>query len=394
MKSKNKKLLVVIGILAIIFILYSVVTTNKKKNKEQKVIMKKQVTLKQAKEEKKTLIANGTNGKYENLHFKDFKFDDSFGDSVYKLKLEYPLKYGNMELKEVLQEQVKTLKCFYGDKLDMDYVFDQSVVGDQFCVVEEQIENGTYPKDQLPYLVYHKGEYHAQVDAGISALWIDIGLDGITEMNDSTTLEKIYYPYDSKKRLQKTYTTEDGKVSVKEVIEMAENYFNEEFPIKQTKKELHRVVNVKIIEKEDKKHAFQLALTREYDGVKFETATSGTSAYKLNEGVDMTEAIMDGNGTVLYFSGYCCNTKYTEERLENILSPTAAMQSISDHIGENSSYEVDSMGLIYTEREMVDCEYNVATPVWQVKVTNEVDQKQTYFYVDVENGDVASRVIN
>lgn len=394
MKSKNQKLLVGIGALVIIFVLYSVITTGKKEKKDAETVSENQVTIKQAREEKEKLIENGINGKYKHLYFEDFKFDDSFGDSVYKLKLKYPVTYQNMELKEVLQVQVNTLKAFYGDKLDMDYVYDQSVAGDKFYIAEKQIKNGTYSKEQLPYLVYHKDEYHAQVDAGISALWMDVGLDGITEMNNSKTLETIYYPYDTEEKLQDTYKTENGTLSVKEGIEKVETYFNENFPIAQTEKELHRVVNAKIVEKEDKNHAFQFALTREYDGVKFESAISGTMAYNLDERVDLTDAIMDGNGSVLYFSGYCCNTNYIEEKsFTTILSPTVAMQRIADKIGENSEYEVNSMGLIYAEREKEDCDYNVATPVWQVTVTNKVDQKKTYFYVNVENGEVTSRVI-
>ena len=80
--------------------------------------------------------------------------------------------------------------------------------------------------------------------------------------------------------------------------------------------------------------------------------------------------------------------EYEKENIDKVITPYSALRYIDDNLSDNSSYEVDYIGLenkIY----WVDAETGVysSTPMWTVSLYSPTEEKLYYALVDCETGD-------
>lgn len=83
--------------------------------------------------------------------------------------------------------------------------------------------------------------------------------------------------------------------------------------------------------------------------------------------------------------------------MKQICTLKGAFENISKAIGENSIYDIYGAELIYQFTPVKDkqneekvCYYSGRLQ-WKIIARNENDDKDTWFYVDVENGEVTHR---
>lgn len=394
----QKKIILLLGIvlaIALIGVSYTNISKTEKEEKIEEIVdmeeNQEMISLQEAREHIERLMEQGKNGSYQNLVFEEFTPAITSEDAVCTLQIEKPKRYHDLENKSLVEAQVEVLKQFYGDNLDMKEVVEwQTQLPYKKAI--KKFENGTYPSEEIPYLTYHKAEFHGQVSGGINSLWIDLGMEGALPDSENM-LDKKYYAFGSEEELATCYETSNKKMSVKEAIAEVEKYFNENFPIPLESEERYCVSEVGIIKQKSGTYAFDFGVRRAYHGVLFEYAPSGTYAYKTEEQIDAMEVLLTGEAEIPFFNGMELNNKITvTDTSKEILDPIAAVDYVSKKIGNFTTYEFYGMELAY-QSVMDENGICTATPVWMLLLRNQTDDKETRFYVNVATGELSSRVM-
>ncbi len=339
-------------------------------------------------------LKKGKEGQFRNISFGGFTPVVTSEESVDKITLRLPRGEKTME---ALDSAMEVLKTFFGDKLDRDYITNMNVGGEKLDEYEKEIREETSDPNMGMLLVFHKDEYHAQVDSSCSVLWIDTGIEGVTPSGDY--LDKEYYAGAADGSLNDSYKSSSGEMTVGEAVQKTEDYFNKDFPLEPEKYVKYRVFDGYAVKQEDGTYGFDFGMRREYKGMPCESAWSGTSAYDGKDSFDIMEAYLDGNGKVSFFNGFSRNNLVeVTETYEKILPPETAMEYVAEKIGDATEYEVTAMELSYTLEDKVEggidedrTEYG--TPVWMIRAMNQSDGHETRFYVNVITGETKSRVM-
>lgn len=343
-------------------------------------------------------LEKGKSGQFRNLVFGEFYPVITSENSVCAITTR--LSRGEKTLKS-LDNALEVLHTFYGNSLDTDYIRNWNIEGEKLEDMRKEMAAGTFDPgmDRGFLLVFHKDEYHAQVDSSCSVMWIDTGMKGVTPSGENL-LNKEYYRESTDGSLKDTYLTRTGEMSVVEAIRQAEDYFNRDFPLEAEKEIEYRVSTVYIFKLEEGKFGFDFGMRRSYRGVPFEYVSSGTYAYGEREYVDMMDAVLEGDKNITYFSGFIRNNIVDiDETYEKILSPETAMEYVSEKIGDATVYNVTGMELSYASRYkektgVTDADRTIIhSPVWTILAENKSDGHKTRFYVDVITGETTSRVM-
>ena len=82
--------------------------------------------------------------------------------------------------------------------------------------------------------------------------------------------------------------------------------------------------------------------------------------------------------------------KKTGEKITKIIPVDEALKILSEGIGENSIYNIKSVEMSYLQMvEFVgDEEKRNYTPKWRIVATNNNDDTEITFFVDIQTGDV------
>ena len=345
------------------------------------------VTLEEARSDADVMMEKGRNGEYRNLVFQDFTPVITEEDQI------SPLIVRNLPPRDI-DTQLKVMKTFFGDELDLDYVHEGNYLGDDLETARKKEKQGEYEERRFS-LCYHKDEYHAEVSSTHDAHWIDLGYIGIEPYD---YLDQTYYAGAADGSLADVYLTRTGEMPVKEAIEQIETYLNEDFPIPNKGNLDTRVFEVALeeLEDEDGVYGFAAATAREYKGVPFESAGMRSSVIVSSgtDSIELTEAFLEGNNQVTFFQYISDAEAEATDTYKKILSPERALSNVSEEIGEASQYDVWGVELMYKVRESKDENGKVqeeASPKWMVLATNRTDGRETRFFVDVITGEVTSR---
>lgn len=397
----KKKLIIISCIILVAIISIGTIISMQKYDEEEKIesIIENKidksglVSLEEARTKMNQVIENGKKGLYRNLIFQEFVPVITEEDSVNEITLSKNEVEDKLTIEE-LESQLETLQKFYEFPLDKNYVVSGSYEGaSNYYDIVKEIEDGTTEKRDF-YLLFIKDEYYAHVDTKQAVLWVDKGFEGVAPGSEDL-LEKTYYAFSMDGSLDDEYMTETGTVSIRDAIEGAERYFNEEFPVEQSGEITYKVQKVWIINRGDNVYGFDFAMRRSFGGLPFEYASSGTSAYGLQEDVDMMEAVMEKKGEIILFNGMFINTNIKiDKTYTEILSPDKAISYLSEKIGEESIYNVTGIELGYTSvYQTQDQLVSKATPVWIVYAENQNTDKEVRFYIDIITGDIKTRVM-
>ena len=92
------------------------------------------------------------------------------------------------------------------------------------------------------------------------------------------------------------------------------------------------------------------------------------------------------------YDGNTDRVEVKENLIENIVSPEEALNIVSDKIGNNSSYTITKIEVIYRLKIINDTisegTEHTGIPCYKITGINSNDSKETYFYVEMKNGNI------
>lgn len=347
------------------------------------------VLVSDAKKDAQALISDMKNKEYKNLVIKDIR--PIVPDTDYVCDVNIIYKGDNNPLtKENIEEKIEWMKVFFGEDIDLNDTRIDTFEGESLqSYMDNRDENIKKEDGNCHHFLYIKDDEYGQITD--NDLWIDTGFKG-TSPDYYPDTDKIYYVGGN--NLDDTYNTLSGKMSVQEVIDDVEKYFNENFPIDMNTLLEYKVYCITVQKGDNDCYLFIANMRHSYNGILFESAHEGTSAYGQNGYSELTKAVLIGADNINFFNAVTINQKVEEKEKEyKIVSLDTALSNIAKAIGENSQYKVKQIELGYDATIDYDEEIVFGKPAWIIYADNESDTRETRFYVDVRTGEVHARVM-
>ena len=349
-------------------------------------------TLEECRKQIQNVIEKGKNGEYRNLEFAEFTPVVTDEDEAEAITISIP-KHEEFT-KEYLDEQIGYIKDFYDHDVSLKDIRLNDFDGIDGNELYQQIKEGkcSVKDGDVWWLLYiHDDEY---VQLTNNNLWVDTGFPGVVP-KESVRLDVCYYAGADDGSLDDTYKTKTGEMTVRQAIEQVEDYFNKNFPMPFEHKFNYRVFKVYILKMDKKNYAFEFDMRKEYRGIPYESAVSGTTAYKLNEVADLMHAVLEGEDQVTFFNGFVYNREIRKDKIiHEIYSPEKAVEKVAERIADQTKYTVEGIELEYVMKRIKgEKAIHACKPVWMILTTNQTDGKETRFYVDVQTGELTSRVM-
>lgn len=351
------------------------------------------LTLSEIRDKKDEAVNKIEEGYYENLHGKDVAINlaEEGVDKLYEIKeTENTEPYRGIKDEEtILEEEVKVIEHYFDmETLDPEELIDVSTLtADEngyiyitYDELKEKIKNGTYKakeevKYNLPSLSYTK-------------IWSDKGDNRyiyITpEFNVTLIKGKLY---------EVTFRNKENG--------FPEDYFNNRLPYDSMPGVKRKVAKVEVFEVEEGKICLEFSLTRCYEGLIFNTGTINSVGVISSHKTDDFKAIMVDTDDIDEYIGNPNNYNKlikTSKAITEIVSLDSALQALSENIGSNSRYEVKSIEMIYLRNALdgniLNTENWEGKPAWKVECTNDNDDTNYIFYVDMQTGRIQYEAVN
>lgn len=359
------------------------------------------------------------NGGYDSNKIKEYKYNNISYDNNLSVIIPSVDKINEISVKgvypyknikdpvELVDEEIKFIKHYIGTDYDEKYLYDMS--GLEYKEMIEKIKEGTYfDKDnkEMPGLTYYiedesKPYKYAHVYAGFNIIWFDKGeIYSLEKDNKSAEPENVFEvikEYELDGNIDDEYQLKDGTATIRKAIERTEKYFNEELPYETNKEVKMKVCHVKVLKVSDDLNILQFYLAREYQGIPFEYGgtvwdTDSDDKYSKDRAIAY---MINTDDMDVYCGTYDGNTDRVEAKdnlIENIVSPEEALNIVSDKIGNNSSYTITKIEVIYRLKIINDTlsegTEHTGIPCYKITGINSNDSKETYFYVEMKNGNI------
>ena len=349
-------------------------------------------TLEESRKQIQNVIEKGKNEEYRNLEFAAFTPIMTDENEVEQITTTTPKHKGFT--KEYLDEQIGYIKDFYDHDVSLKDIRLNDFDGIDGNELYQQIKEGkcSVKDGDVWWLLYiHDDEY---VQLTNNNLWVDTGFPGVVP-KESVRLDVCYYAGADDGSLDDTYKTKTGKMTVRQAIGQVENYFNKNFPMPFEHKFNYRVFKVYILKMDKENYAFEFNMRREYRGIPYESAVSGTSAYGGNEVPELMDAVLEGEDQVTFFNAFIYNLNIRKDQvIHEIYSPEKAMEKVAERIADQTKYTVEGIELEYLPALVKEgLSDRICKPAWVILTTNQTDGKETRFYVDAQTGELTSRVM-
>ena len=392
------------------------------------------LTLSEIRDKKDEAINKIEEGYYENLHGKDVAINlaEEGVDKLYEIKeTENTEPYRGIKDEEtILEEEVKVIEHYFDmDTLDPEELIDVSTLTAEengyiyitYDELKEKIKNGTYKakeevKYNLPGLAYTKiwsdkgDNRYIHITPEFNVVLIKGKLYEVTFRNKENGFPEdpeedyepieIYYPND--KNLDDSYTLFDGKsITIKQAIDFTEDYFNNRLPYDSMPDVKRKVAKIEVFEVEEGKICLEFSLTRCYEGLIFNTGTINSVGVISSHKTDDFKAIMVDTDDIDEYIGNSNNYNKlikTSKAITEIVSLDSALQALSENIGSNSRYEVESIEMIYLRNALdgniLNTENWEGKPAWKVACINDNDDSNYIFHVDMQTGRIQYEAVN
>lgn len=162
-----------------------------------------------------------------------------------------------------------------------------------------------------------------------------------------------------------------------------------------------KVAKIEVFEVEEGKICLEFSLTRCYEGLIFNTGTINSVGVISSHKTDDFKAIMVDTDDIDEYIGNPNNYNKlikTSKAITEIVSLDSALQALSENIGSNSRYEVKSIEMIYLRNALdgniLNTENWEGKPAWKVECTNDNDDTNYIFYVDMQTGRIQYEAVN
>lgn len=385
-------------------------------NSEQKTPSYETVSITEVRKQLEEDMRGLENGDYGNLSCEDFT--PSFPKSDQWFLLHMTSKDGaSSEKGEQLSKRMKrnydTARKIIGDKANEDYFyfifneFDEHIPYNEN--IFKQVQKGKYENKRYNGIMYDA----PSEEKGCKYLWLDWNEEEIQYRSDvlndcypgfskwesdkGEVQEIGYYNNTCGERdKDKTYILCDGnEVSIGEAIKIAEDWMQDkvlgDIPLK--------VKRVYVRQVGEKNYEYVVGFVTCWNDIMFDiNGQQSQETMKEQEkrmiSYDLACLYIMGKNQRGDYMNYTQNKNIEEvgEGITKCIPLKYALEIVSNNIGVASSYKVKSIGIAYrTVVEKADAiennEYS-AYPVWEIETENEMDHKETRFYVNAVDGTI------
>ncbi|MBQ3544238.1 MAG: hypothetical protein IJA34_04540 [Lachnospiraceae bacterium] len=421
--KKNKCIILIIGICALIlgYTTFNFITNSRKHLKEDNIntnatdkdSKEKEINTKAEYIDAEELNANEYNQEfiktlqYNNLELGETKIYIPKVESVNNISIKGNYPYlGLTDVEEIIDKELEYLDYFIEEEFKEEELWDCTHVI-SFEETRKQIDEGTYFNEnkRFPGLVYgcmddEQPYSYAHVYEDFSTIWFDRGkISNVLneEMIFPENRCEIIKKYEINDELDDEYQLLNGSITIREAIDFVENYLNNCMPYEMSKDAQIKVNQVNILEVNDNLYILKFLATRNYKGINFEWGgfafDCGKDDYYLK---DRGFAYMIETDMIDKYLAYANGNTDTIEstgEIKKVVTPKSALDIVSEEIGSNSIYKVSKIELAY-RNEIINgvpaegTEY-VGVPCYKITCTNSLDERETYFYVEMETGNIS-----
>lgn len=421
--KKNKCIILIIGICAVIlgYTTFNFITNSRKHLKEdnintnstEKNSKEKEINTKVEYIDVEELNANEYNQEfiemlqYNNLELGETKIYIPKVESVHNISIKGSGTYlGITDAKELIEKEIEFLDFFIEEEFTEEDLWDCSHAI-SYKETRKQLDEGTYFKERkdMPALVYgcmdgEKPYSYAHVFADFSIVTFDRGK--ISNLLN----EEIFFPED-RYGIIKSYGLSDelddefqllnGSISIKEAIDFVEYYLNSCMPYEMSDDVKIKVNQVNVVELNSDLNILHFQTTRNYKGINFEWGgfyfnCEKDDKYLKDRGSVHIIEIDDIDRYGVTDNGNTDDVVSTNE-IKKIITPKGALDIVSEEIGSNSIYKISKIELVYRNQIinniLVEGTEYVGVPCYKITGTNSLDEKETYFYVEMETGNIS-----
>lgn len=345
---------------------------------------------------------------YANLNIHDFKVSLDNVKTIHNIRLLKNNKYEDNTFLDDFERMNKVIDNFFNEDFDKSYITAtfasipnrQEDIVVPYNRIEKQCVSSSYDDARIVYLFGNntsKGGYMVQTDKTLSITWLS--RYGFGDIHPATMDYSKMYKYISCQRQNEDIKIKlkDGEIDLSKLEEKVLSYVNQDFVQEIPENISYGVSDVRIIDLENYEGAC-FKLRRIYKDVPFEYGSNIASGEFIDRYLADSATIgyveSSRPDTIVSFG----NTNIIVEETDTItemLPVDKALDILSKKIGENSTYNVHYIELVYRHTVLVDDlkddECGVLRPMWKFTTKNKIDDKYTIFYVDVVTGDITQR---
>lgn len=340
-------------------------------------------------------------GNYKNLTAE--KFEPIFPESNewYSVIVNGTELYSDKEgetLADEIEEDYRTLKEVLGERLDQkklevamrDENDDEKRYGYNETFLEE-IRKGKYNQSKYEFIMFESEEDGAKLYMYLFWNRKEVNIiDGEVRKKypesdtEETILTDIYYP-NTNANDEKNYKLCDGtEVTMQGAIDLAREWM-ENLPV-ESGKEPPVAKRVMVEKRGEDSYIFTINFVGQHNGILFDDFISLESSETENStDYDVKSIELMGKNEVSYYVNYGNGKEIqdTGEVITECLTLEEALTIVSENIGAAAEYTVNSIEISYRIRGD-----GYGYPVWELETVNNVDKKETRFYVNAVSGEI------
>lgn len=360
-------------------------------------------------------IKEAVNGKYPNLKLEeDMKCEIQSIEKISCIRMEQNMDYCKNTHQENLNRMKETVENFFGESFDIHSMVATVLYGEkeqgfnaeelsyeqlQTLISQEQFQGDKY------FILFgdarEKGKGFAQIDTNLFNVWFSRGEMEATMPMMSYNTKKVYNLTTGKGNLNDQVELLDGNITIRSAIEYVEDFLNRDLPYEKNEDYIYKVAEVRVLDV-DGQDALGFCVRRTYHGIAFDYV-DGITCDEFNSDYmdDRGEICMIKTNEIDNMCGLTGSVNEIQEdgkEITEILSLDSALGILSESIGENSIYDVYGMEIVYQVVEQDGNEddgeigyIQYGRPKWKIMAKNQNDDKYTWFYVDLENGEMNYR---
>lgn len=356
------------------------------------------------------------NGRLEKTEFNNLVFDDA---DIYIPKVEsvnYISIKGNWpylgltDTNALIDKEVEFLDYFIEEEIIREDLWDSSH-GISYPELQKQLSEETYydEKKSMPALTFVGGDggkpySYAHVFDDFSTIWFDRGT--ISDYADKmmSNAEDYYETikeYGLNDNLEEEYQLLNGTISIRDAVNFVENYFNTSMPYEMNKEAKIKVTHINVLKAAEDVYIYQFVTSRNYKGISFEAGGMAWDCiHDTQYDKDRAYAYMINTDEIAVYCGYHNgNTDSIEStgEITKVVTPESALHIVSEEIGSNSEYKVSKMEIVYRNQIInetsVEGRESAGVPCYKITGINNNDTRETYFYVELETGNISYDMI-
>lgn len=357
-------------------------------------------------------VNNAKSGKYANIKIKNLNIDVENTEDLYQINIIPNYDYTKNTYKENVEAVKSVINTFYGENINTDAAMvyipaaneDEDMTEYSFQDFQKLVDEDKIRGDGY-FLVFKDNRENGekgflQIDPSLVSIWLSKGeLESTSPMYGYNT-KKVYNFTLNENVSEDKVMLKDGEITIEEAKNFIENYLNNSLPYKKNEDFKYEVAEIRILDA-DGQDAIGACVRKKYNEIPFDYIDGTTEGiYNSDFWDDRGELCMAKTNEIDNICGLGGDTYFVEKygkKIKKMYSFDDALKIVSDSIGENSVYDIYGAEIIYqfTPVNKKDDDGEVSKYKgrlqWKIVARNENDDKDTWFYVDIETGKLSHR---